>query len=148
MTVKELRETLALFPDTMTIKVACDKYVRDVQEVTNVVDMGTNITSVEIVAEDKPSLARLMNLAGYRYYQISDIKPKSGNLREVHQSALGRPCYIVSLDPGERGMLMFKPDYDPDEWHRLHLSTIQNVTDDNGIVSIETRNTVYILQPV
>lgn len=62
MTVKELREALALFPDAMTVKAACDKYVREVQKVTTVVDIDTNEVSVEIVAEDKPSLYRLMRM--------------------------------------------------------------------------------------
>lgn len=62
MTVKELREALALFPDTMIVKAACDKYVREVQKVTTVVDMDTNEVAVEIVAEDKPSLYRLMRM--------------------------------------------------------------------------------------
>lgn len=62
MTVEELMDALRLFPLAMDVKVACDKYVRSVEKVTTVVDVDTNSVSVEIVAEDKPSLAKLMRM--------------------------------------------------------------------------------------
>ena len=48
MTVKDLKEALCAFPDDMTVKVSCDRFVRDAVKVTMIVDMDTNITSVEI----------------------------------------------------------------------------------------------------
>ena len=62
MTVEELMDALRLFPLAMDVKVACDKYVRGVEKVTTVTDMDTNNVSVEIVAEDKPSLAKIMRM--------------------------------------------------------------------------------------
>ena len=62
MTVKELQEALALFPDAMDVVVSCDKYVRHVHKVTTITDIDTNRVSVNMVAEDKPSLAKLMRM--------------------------------------------------------------------------------------
>ena len=58
MTVEELMDALRLFPLAMDVKVACDKYVRKLEKV----DMDTNCVSVELVAEDKPSLAKLIRM--------------------------------------------------------------------------------------
>lgn len=62
MTVKELSDALSLFRDEMNVKVSCDKYVRDIMKITTITDMDTNITSVDIIAEDKPSLASLIDV--------------------------------------------------------------------------------------
>lgn len=81
MTVKELKEILDTFPDNMNIKVTCDRVVRDVNEVSTVVDMDTNIVSVDIIAKDKPKCFDCSNygwnmpqckecdyLNGFRYF--------------------------------------------------------------------------------
>ena len=62
MTVKELSDALSLFRDEMEVKVSCDKYVRNITKVTTITDMDTNMTSVDIIAEDKPSLAALIDV--------------------------------------------------------------------------------------
>lgn len=62
MTVKELSDALSLFRDEMNVKVSCDKYVRDIMKITTITDMDTNITSVDIIAEDKPSLSSLIDV--------------------------------------------------------------------------------------
>lgn len=62
MTVEELMDALRLFPLAMDVKVACDKYVRKLEKVATVVDMDTNCVSVELVAADKPSLAKLIRM--------------------------------------------------------------------------------------
>lgn len=56
MTVKELKEILTTYPEDMNIKVSCDRFVRDAIEVSPIVDMDTNIVSVNIIAEDKPDI--------------------------------------------------------------------------------------------
>lgn len=62
MTVKELSDALSLFRDEMNVNVSCDKYVRGIMKITTITDMDTNITSVDIIAEDKPSLASLIDV--------------------------------------------------------------------------------------
>lgn len=61
MTVKELKEILTLFPDGMTVQISCDKYVREIVEASTIVDIDTNVVSVNIVAKDKPSLAEMLD---------------------------------------------------------------------------------------
>ena len=61
MTVKELKEILTLFPDSMTVQISCDKYVREIVEASTIVDIDTNVVSVNIVAKDKPSLAEMLD---------------------------------------------------------------------------------------
>ena len=52
MTVKQLKDSLSQYPDDMNVKVSCDVFVRNVADVTTVVDMDTNIVSVDICGED------------------------------------------------------------------------------------------------
>lgn len=86
-------------------------------------------------------------------YVISDIKTKDGVLREIHREVLGCECDVVSLKVGERGWLRFKPK-DPDEtfeeYHNLHLSTViaYSASVDEETVTIETRNTYYVLTKI
>ena len=82
-------------------------------------------------------------------YVIRDIEPRNGNrLRYLHETVLGAPCYIINAKVGERGLLMCRPDYDFDTYHRLHTSTIEKVIESVGgnEVIIMTRNTNYILE--
>lgn len=48
MTVRELKEKLDQFPDDMNVQIACDFLIRAIDDVDEIVDMDTNVTSVYI----------------------------------------------------------------------------------------------------
>lgn len=82
-------------------------------------------------------------------YIIKDVIPKNGIMRDIHEEVLGRRCYIIYAEAGNRGLLKYLPDYD-DTYHRLHTSTIVMVDDksNDGEVIIETVNTIYRLSEI
>lgn len=51
MTVKKLKEILSTFPDDMNVMVTYDYNVRNIDKVSTVTDIDTNITSVDIIAK-------------------------------------------------------------------------------------------------
>lgn len=51
MKVKELKEILSTFPDNMNVQVTYDYYIRNIEKVSTVVDIDTNIKSVNIIAK-------------------------------------------------------------------------------------------------
>ena len=51
MTVGELKEILNTFPDNMNVMVTYDTYIRNIDMVDTVVDIDTDITSVDIIAK-------------------------------------------------------------------------------------------------
>lgn len=57
MNKTELLALLESYPDDMEVKVVCDRFVRPIERVSTVVDMDTNIVSIEIVAEDRKPMA-------------------------------------------------------------------------------------------
>lgn len=78
-------------------------------------------------------------------YIISDVSPKNGKMRNIHEEVLGRKCYIVDIENGHRGLIKYLPDYD-DHYHRLNTSTVLDVTTTtDGNMVIETENTFYHL---
>lgn len=81
-------------------------------------------------------------------YVMKDVIPKSGILRDIHKEVLGCRCYIVALEKGKRGFIKFEPRYDPDSFHRLHTSVIQDwkESEDGSIITIETENTTYVME--
>lgn len=81
-------------------------------------------------------------------YIIKDMMAKNGGeLTELHLSAMGAECIITDLEKGERSLLRVKPDYDPNDFHRIHTSTVLDytVSDNGNDVVIETLNTIYHL---
>lgn len=83
-------------------------------------------------------------------YVIRKVIPKNGKLREIHEEVLGRRCYIVALERNQRGFIKFEPSYDPGRLHRLHTSTVMEITEaeDGARISIETANTTYLLERI
>jgi len=81
-------------------------------------------------------------------YIIKEVRPKSGIMRDIHKEVLGCRCYVVHLQIGEKAIIKFEPRYDPGEFHRLHTSTVENYMTFDGeeSITIETRNTIYILE--
>ena len=80
-------------------------------------------------------------------YRITEIRPKSGALTEVHLSMLHQHCQILSLDLGQRGWLLVDvgdTEFGP---HRISVSHISSICEDhdNNDILIETENSVYML---
>lgn len=67
MKKSDLIALLAAYPDDMEVKVVCDRFVRPVTSVSEIVDMDTNIVSIEIIAEDKPDMQEMTRRNGYPY---------------------------------------------------------------------------------
>lgn len=82
------------------------------------------------------------------FYIIKSVTPKDGVMREIHEEVLGRKCFILSAELGERGWIKFEPSYDPGCFHRLHTSAVLKCTkaEDESWVEIETINTTYRLE--
>lgn len=53
MTVKELSNILTFFPGDMNVKISLGNRIRNATGVDTVVDIDTNITSVDISADEK-----------------------------------------------------------------------------------------------
>lgn len=83
-------------------------------------------------------------------YVIKEVIPKSGKMLEIHEEVLGRRCYILALEKNQRGFIKFEPSYDPGRLHRLHTSTVMDITEaeDGSQISIETANTTYVLERI
>ena len=80
-------------------------------------------------------------------YRITEIRPKSGALTEVHLSMLHQHCQILSLDLGQRGWLLVDvgdKEFGPHRNSVSHISSICEGHDINEIL-IETENSVYLL---
>ena len=81
-------------------------------------------------------------------YIVSEVARKDiESNRQLHDEMRSQLAYPLYLKVGERGWLMFKPQYD-DRFHHVHTSTIASATPwGNGedTVVIETRNTIYTL---
>lgn len=56
MTNAELQSLLSQYPDDMNVLVVCDRRCRSIIKVDHIVEMEVNEVSIEIVAEDKPTL--------------------------------------------------------------------------------------------
>lgn len=55
----------------------------------------------------------------------------------------GRTCYLVYLNPGERGWFLYEAN-DWDNWpHRVHTTEIKSVVYSDGQVVVETQNTRF-----
>ena len=83
---------------------------------------------------------------------ILHITPKESNrYNPSHEQCHGKEVVIVDLPIGERGWLLYKNEADNEyfysiPWHRLHLSLIEKVEEDeNGNIHIATQNTYYTL---
>ena len=80
-------------------------------------------------------------------YRITEIRPKSGPLTEVHLSMLHQHCQILSLNLGQRGWLLVDvgdTEFGP---HRISISQISSICEDceNNQILVETENSIYLL---
>lgn len=90
---------------------------------------------------------------------VLSITPKDGRPHNSnHQNWHGREAGIIDVTIGQRGWLFYKSDEEDEDygwgnvsipWHRIHLSIVENVEeDDNGNIHITTNNTYYNLLKV
>lgn len=80
-------------------------------------------------------------------YIIEDVKPKNGEMRDVHFDVMGRPAQPVRCEIGHSGIIEFMPSYD-NRPHTLRTSEIRRVEmeNDGSMLILETRNTKYTLR--
>ena len=81
-------------------------------------------------------------------YRITEIRPKSGALTEVHLSILHQRCQILSLDRGQRGWLLVDvgdTEFGP---HRISISHTVSILEnqDSKEILVETENSFYKLR--
>lgn len=83
-------------------------------------------------------------------YVLKIIPKESSYYNPLHEKFDGREAGIIDVPVGERGWIFCKNEDDVDSycnpWHRIHLSPIENVEEDeNGNIHITTLNTYYHL---
>lgn len=77
-------------------------------------------------------------------YLMKSITPKEGVLRNVHMRILDRECTIERTYPNAV-FSYIKRDGSP---NFMYTSYIQNITEEDGKLIIETNNTVYELEAI
>lgn len=79
-------------------------------------------------------------------YIIEDIHEK-GRRNYRHDIILNCLCYLAYVKVGERAWILYQEthEYHP---HVCHLSTVQEVRRSPGILTIETKNSIYTLREV
>ena len=71
------------------------------------------------------------------------VHPKSGVYRPIHDAINGSTVAIIDLEIGKRGWIAY--ECKPDNWHRVHFSTVEDINiDRNGDLVVTTKNTVYV----
>ncbi len=84
-------------------------------------------------------------------YVIKDIKSKrtDGWVNPCHADVLGKPCKITSLMEGYSAMLMLGQEEGMEHMNYLHTSTVYSFEEqEDGCVIINTRNSIYTLEPI
>ena len=80
-------------------------------------------------------------------YRITEIRPKSVSLTEVHLSMLHQHCQILSLELGQRGWLLVDVGDIEFGLHRISISHVVSICADpeRNEILIETENSIYLL---
>lgn len=80
-------------------------------------------------------------------YIISEVKPKSGIMRQVHRDVLHCECYIIDIEKGERAIIKVRLNDPYDETTTFRTSLVEDFyfSKDGMFFTIETANTVYTL---
>lgn len=77
-------------------------------------------------------------------YTLSVYHQKYLRHNPVHNTVDGSTATVIDLTVGKRGWIAYC--FGPDDWHRLHTSTVQDVVvDAYGNIEVTTLNTVYRL---
>ena len=84
-------------------------------------------------------------LSGIHPKYTMSVHPKAGTTyNPLHDEVDGATATIIDLAVGERGWLAYC--FAPDDWHRIHTSTGEDVVvDEYGNVMVATNNTIYRL---
>ena len=67
MTVKKLKKILDTFPDNMNVIITYDRAVRNIDKVSTVTDVNTNIVSVDIIAKENIDKKRILKEDNHGY---------------------------------------------------------------------------------
>ena len=78
-------------------------------------------------------------------HYIIEVKPKSGaGYNPLHDEVDGCEAVILEAKSGGIGWFSYKfEDCMYYGWHTMHTSLINGVDEHDGVVTIETRNSVY-----
>ena len=84
-------------------------------------------------------------------YVLTDIEEFNRH-NPIYDDMKGTVCYLVYLNPGERGWFLYEEKYGSVYPHRVHTSTVAKVTyvrnekaDIKGVV-LETQNTKFTFE--
>ena len=90
-------------------------------------------------------------------HYIIHVVQKEGAIRtSTHIAVEGKEAVVVDLVIGDRGYIAYKTSEDGNYslwnngllWNRLYTSSVQKVdVSDDGVLTIETNNSYYILTP-
>lgn len=81
-------------------------------------------------------------------YIISEVKPKNGVMRPVHEEVLNCECYFLDIHKGERAVMKIRlGDCVHYETHTFHTSPVVDFyfSKDSKVFTIETANTIYTM---
>ena len=81
------------------------------------------------------------------YYEISQIRSRTGIVNSTHEALLGRQCQIMELEIGQRGWLLVDVGDDSFGPHRIALSNVLRVIGNDNLI-IDTENSVYTLKRI
>ena len=76
---------------------------------------------------------------------MTKITPKSGVLRNVHVGILDRECTIGYLGLGSSAIFDYELNGEP---RSIRTSYVMEIKQTDGLLVIETRNTVYELEVI
>lgn len=80
-------------------------------------------------------------------YIIAAIDPQNGKHNFYHDEMRGSIATIVSAEVGDGAIIRYIPEYD-DRYHHVTTSTVKSAEEKDGVLVIETSNTIYTLQAV
>lgn len=80
-------------------------------------------------------------------YIIAAIDPQNGKHNFYHDEMRGSIATIVSAEVGDGAIIRYIPEYD-DRYHHVTTSTVKSAEEKDGVLVIETSNTIYTLQAI
>lgn len=79
------------------------------------------------------------------FYIIQDVRTKRDHLGLFRKSLIGCKCYPVIVEIGQSALIEYYPHDDPEHLCRLTTTPVVSITQEFGVVKVETENTIYIL---
>lgn len=80
-------------------------------------------------------------------YIIAAIDPQNGKHNFYHDEMRGSIATIVSAEVGDGAIIRYIPEYD-DRYHHVTTSTVKSAEEKDGVLVIETSNTIYTFQAI